>query len=74
MAEGLCFWVITRRPSDFPEHIVTRRQWAGRGTIEHAPIACVYDSLDGARRDLPDGLICMPRDPRDDPVIIESWF
>lgn len=74
-AGSLCFWVIFATPSDFPDHIVMRRQYADfPGGVRHHPIACLYDNIDQARRDVPCGLHCLPRSPADDPVIIESWL
>lgn len=61
MVDGLCFWTITDRPSDFPNHICMRRHYAGA------------NSLDEARADVPEGLCCIGRWADDDPVILESW-
>ena len=32
------------------------------------------DTLDALRNRLPPGLVQMPRDPSDDPNIVESWL
>ena len=73
MRDRLCFWVITDHPSDFPAHICMRRQYAGADGVIHDRIAGLYDSLDDARADVPDGLCCIGRWTEDDPVIVESW-
>jgi hypothetical protein len=74
IGETLCFWVITRRPLDFPEHYAMRRQLVLKGRIAFAQFAGVYDTLEEARKDIPQGLYCLGRDPNDDPVIVESWI
>jgi hypothetical protein len=33
LGEALCFWVITKHPSDFPRHYAMRRQYVERGRI-----------------------------------------
>lgn len=73
-AGGLCLWVIYAAPSDFPNHIVVRCQIADCEGIRKACIACLYDNIDQARRDIPSGLRCLPRFPMDDPVILETWL
>jgi hypothetical protein len=70
----LDLYVITRRPSDFPEHICLRRQTASLFGVTMAPVCGVYSDLAEARQDVPFGLFCMPRQPDDDPVIVEVWF
>ena len=74
MGEPLCFWVITKRPKDFPKHYCMRRQWVFPARIVHAPVAGLYNTLEEARFDIPDGLYRMARDPNDDPVIVECWL
>lgn len=72
--------VIYENPSDFPGKWVLRR-WAivsaddGEVKIE-AGLPIVADSLEGARLGLPiDGsLHRVPRQPGDDPVIVEVWL
>jgi hypothetical protein len=51
-----------------------RRQWVLKGRIAFAQFAGVYDTLEEARKDIPQGLYCLGRDPNDDPVIVESWI
>lgn len=72
----LPIWAIYDHPSDFPEHVVVRKQYALRtGDVLPASIGCLYDYLEEARADLmPLGLYCLIRHPDDDPAIVETWF
>jgi hypothetical protein len=72
--ESICFWVIFKRPDDFPNHYVLRRQYATRGAVVPDPIAGLYNTIEEARFDIPDGLLRLPRDPADYLAIVESWF
>jgi hypothetical protein len=36
--------------------------------------AALHDTLEQARDSIPEGLICWPRFPDDDPAIVEVWF
>ena len=74
VTQPLTMWVITQNPSDHPGQFVAR-QWiiGGNGnsaTAEHH----VADTLDQVRAMLPPFLTMIPRDPRDDRVIVESWI
>jgi hypothetical protein len=72
---GLTFWVIYDHPADYPSYYVVRAQTAlADGTRHVAPSVSVHDTLDDARRAIPAGLICMPHQPDEDPVILETWF
>ncbi len=77
---ALTFWVIYRRPRDYPKGCVLRAQWPMRdGTVVADTIAWFSDYEDDAQsiaalRDiLPPGLTCLGRQPNDDPCIVESW-
>jgi len=67
----LCIWTITENPSDFPGKFVARRHVVGMGATCDCHVA---DSLEGVRALLPAGLIMLPREEGDDPVIVESWI
>lgn len=73
MAE-LSMWVVTQNPTDFPGKFVAREWLIGAGcqaaTLNHH----VADTLDHVRSMLPPELCRLPRDPSDDPVIVESWI
>jgi hypothetical protein len=71
----LCVWVIYEKPRDFPNHFVVRRQWAvGKNHIEVDRECHLTRTLEEARKLIPLGLYRFPRDPSDDPFIVESWL
>ena len=71
----LALWVVFDRPLDFPHHVVVRCQRVGPAGIEHAQVACVYDSLPEAHTDFHNaGLHWLPRQQRDDPFIVGVWL
>jgi hypothetical protein len=71
----LNIYVITEKPSDFPEHFVVRRQAIGPGGSVHwDPEAKTAPTLADARKHVPPGLIRFARAPSDDPVIVETWL
>lgn len=72
-AAPLTMWVITENPTDYPGQFVAR-QWiigsrAYSPTTEHH----VAETLDQIRAMLPPFLTMIPRDPRDERIIVESW-
>lgn len=74
-AQGiLTFWVIYQNPRDFPGKFVLRPQDTSREGIRPWSVAQTFDSLVAARAAVPPGLWHLPRDPSDDPVIVESWI
>lgn len=75
VADGrLLVWTIFEQPADFPHHFVAR-PFVGQGG-QSLPLHFVLLArrLDEVRRLLPAGLICLPREDDDDPVIVESWM
>jgi hypothetical protein len=69
----LPIWTIYDHPSDYPDYFVARKWLAGKEG-ERATSELLFDAdLDTLRRRLPIGLYCMPRNEKDDPVIIECW-
>lgn len=74
MATHLVIWTVCFNPSDAPGlytlhgHKVTRH-----GT---EPLQQLYTSptLEGIRDFVPFGLVCLGREPGDDPAIVESWI
>lgn len=70
--ESLPMWVIYDRPRDYPDHVVVRK-WLVREQAEPTPCT-LHDSIEAARAALPPGLVCLPRDPHDDPFIVETWL
>lgn len=72
---GLAIWVITVNPADYPDQYVVRQQFAGRmGVMIAREPEAVAATLEIARDVLPDGLTYFPRQPEDDPVIVETWL
>lgn len=77
-------WVVYSHPSDHPDHIVVRRQWAwsiqwpnGRRVpaLHFDAHPYLLPSLGVARGFLrTQGLTCIGRQPGDDPVIVETWI
>lgn len=61
---------IYEHPSDFPDNYVARLFDIGAPTAYIA----VASALEDLRRIMPDNLICLPRFPDDDPVIVECWI
>lgn len=72
-AEPLSIWTVYQRPADFPTKFVARR-WLATGELVATDNVLLDDTLDALRNRLPPGLIQMPRDPSDDPTIVETWL
>lgn len=71
----LALWVVFDRPIDFPRHVVIRAQRVSSAGVEHAQVACLYDSLAEAQTFMEtSGLYWMPRQERDDPFIVGVWL
>jgi len=72
-AAVLEMFVIYDRPTDHPNHFVVRR-WL----VHHYPAPCeactLHNSLEEARRSLPDGLTRVRRDVNDEQQIVETWL
>jgi hypothetical protein len=77
MEDGLEMWTVYQSPSDYPGKFVVRRRVVRAGgmtDVDPEPSA-VVDTLAAARFPLQArGLVCMPREDGDDPVIVETWF
>ena len=68
-------WTIYEHPKDFPTKYVARL-WKVSGGIDPAPepYLMASDTLEALRdRMLARGLTVLPRDPNDDPSIVENW-
>ena len=63
-------WTIYDSPADLPGRFVARKWVMDRPTS----VVLQHKSLDGLRAQLPGGLICMERQPADDPKIVEVWL
>jgi hypothetical protein len=70
-AEVIDLFVVYDHPKDYPDNFVVRRFIVDKPTGQ----CWLYDDLEKARIDLQNqGRICLPRDPYDDPVIVECWL
>lgn len=65
-------WVIYDHPSDFPNDYVVRLCWG----MFKEPDCAQFQTLIAAREYANEngGCFCIPRDPDDDPVIVETWL
>ena len=72
--EKLAMWTVYDHPKDFPDKFVARKWLVATepvATDEHL----VSDSLEWLRRRFEEmGLYCIPRNPGDDPNIVEVWL
>jgi hypothetical protein len=68
--EPFRFYVVFDHPIDHPNHFVVRIFLDDKPTTSFE----LATTLNEARAKMPKGLYCLPRDPQDDPKIVESWF
>jgi len=68
-------WTIYEKPKDYPEHFVVRKFSVYPGNPVPIPAAepVLAPSLEEARKFVPEGHTRIPRDQKDDPVIVETW-
>jgi hypothetical protein len=72
--DGLQIFTIYDHPSDHPRHVVLRTWWITPRTPPRTAEA-LCDTLDEARAVmLAAGLVCLGRQPDEDPTIVESWI
>jgi hypothetical protein len=73
--DDLPMWAIYRRPRDYPDGYVARLWLIRRRTEVPLPtnVIVTAPTLAGVRAKLPPGLVCLPRQPGDDPKIVETW-
>lgn len=72
-AEPLSIWTVYERRADYPTKFVARR-WLATIQLVATDDVLLDDTLEALRNRLPPGLVQMPRDPSDDPTIVESWL
>jgi hypothetical protein len=74
-AEVLPMWVVYDHPSDYPEQYVARQHVVGVAGDTSTDRLMAAESLDNIRAALANlGLVCLTRNPQDDPVIVEVWL
>jgi len=67
-------WTVYNSPRDYPGLFVARRSEARKGVVLHTHDVLIATTLEKLREQIPAGLHCMPRDPSDEPQIVECWF
>ena len=74
MIDEVKLWVITHKTSDYGERYVLRMHLLTRSghVIDKNPVA-IESTLEDIRKWVLPGMTCVPRDPADDPVIVETW-
>lgn len=73
--ELLVLWTIYDHPRDYPNAFVARRWVVERGGERATDTLMTSDTLDWLRDQMLDmGLYRLPRDPADDPSIVETWL
>lgn len=71
----LSIWTITKNPRDAPGMFVARRHVIEGGGSHPTTEAYTSDDIEPLRAMFRErGLALIPRDPKDDPVIVESWI
>ena len=71
-ADELLIWTVYLHPIDYPGQCIARPH----GSKIDVPFKVVLraDTIEQLRASIPRGLICLGRDPDDDPKIVESWI
>lgn len=67
-------YTIYDRPADYPDAVVVRRWRITPGQPVDSGVWCLALDIDSARKSIPPGLVCMERQPDDDPTIVETWL
>jgi hypothetical protein len=67
-------YVIYHQPKDIPSPYVLRKWNLGDEGLKTEGEFATGETLDEIRSLLPNYLIKLPRDPNDDPVIVETWI
>lgn len=75
MSDDIVLWTVYAQPSDYPDDWIARKWLVGLGGPPLATDDAVAGDLENIRRFMEDmGLACLPRDPSDDPTIVETWI
>lgn len=68
-------WTIYAKPTDNPVPFVLRRWQLGHDGKPRPDVgSSAHSTLEEAREAVPPGLVCFPRSPDDDPIIVETWL
>lgn len=74
MDEVLTLWTVYGRPLDHADRYVARLWAMVNGVMMPTNQIIRANTLEALRAQLPPGLHMIPRDPGDDPVIVENWI
>jgi len=75
MIYDVTVWAVYDRPTEYPAHYAVRSHAFDGGRLSYAGECGLFPSLEDARESLLNrGLVCVPRNPADDPVIVECWI
>jgi hypothetical protein len=66
----MILWTIYKYPKDYPNDYVARQFILDQPT----QITFIENTYERLIRKLPPGMIRIPRDKTDDPVIVETWI
>lgn len=67
-------WTVYENPSDFPGMFVARKFEVARGSALATAEHHVAKTLEAVREKIPGMAHRMPRQPADDPCIVECWI
>ena len=67
-------WTIYNKPIDYPDNVIVRKFAIVDGSIYMTGEMYICNSVDEARSMVPKDRVCIPRDPVDEPQIIETWI
>jgi hypothetical protein len=72
---GLAMWTIYDHPKDFPDHFVARKWLITAGEAVATAETMSEEDLETLRKYMiASGAYCLPRQPDDGPVVVESWI
>ena len=71
---NLSLWTVYDRPADYPTSAVARHWIVDAAGLAYTDGIIVAPSVDAVRALLPDDMVVIPRDEKDDPVIVETWI
>jgi hypothetical protein len=70
----LIMWTVYEKPRDYPNDFVARAFAIRRGGMVPLERIIVAPTLNALRARMPFGLYRLPREPADDPIIVETWL
>jgi hypothetical protein len=72
---SLSIWTLYDHPLDAPQFFVLRRWETDARGARASPELYACEAVEPLREKMRErGLVCLPRQPEDDPKIIESWI